>query len=133
MDCLFCKIISKEIPSHVIYEDENTLAFLDIAQDVEGHTLVVPKKHSTNVLDVATEDWLHVMNTVRKIAKHYVEDCGYDGVNIINASGKDAQQSVFHLHIHIIPRRHNDGVDAWPHFTGCATPLLQMWEKLKIK
>ena len=113
-DCIFCKIIKGEIPSYKIYEDEKTYAFLDIACDATGHTLVIPKKHCTNVLDCDDEYLAATMATVQKIAKHYVEDCGYDGVNIINASGKAAQQSVFHLHFHIIPRKNGDGMDLFP-------------------
>ena len=103
MDCIFCKIINGEIPSYKIYEDEYTYAFLDIAKDIEGHTLVIPKKHALNVLDCETEILTKLLETVQRISKHYVEDLGYDGVNILNASGAAAEQSVFHLHFHILP------------------------------
>ena len=103
-DCIFCKIIKGEIPSYKIYEDEKTYAFLDISCDSYGHTLVIPKKHCTNVLDCEKEYLEAVINTVRLISKHYVDDCGFEGVNVLNASGEAAQQSVFHLHFHIIPR-----------------------------
>ena len=114
MDCIFCKIIKGEIPSYKIYEDEYTYAFLDIASDSYGHTLVIPKKHCTNVLDCPNEYLSAVMASVKKIALHYTEDCGFDGVNILNASGEAAQQSVFHLHFHIIPRKKGDNLDIWP-------------------
>lgn len=113
-DCIFCKIIKGDVPSYKIYEDEKTYAFLDIAGDAVGHTLVIPKAHCTNVLDCADDDLKATIAAVKKIAKHYVEDCGYDGVNVINASGKAAQQSVFHLHFHIIPRKTGDGMDLFP-------------------
>ena len=113
-DCLFCKIIDGEIPSYKIYEDEYVYAFLDIACDVYGHTLVVPKCHATNVLDCDKLYLDKVIEAVQKIAKHYVDDLGYDGVNILNASGAAAEQSVFHLHFHVIPRKNGDGVKAWP-------------------
>ena len=113
-DCIFCKIIKGEIPSYKIYEDDKTYAFLDIADDCEGHTLVIPKKHCTNVLDCEAEYLAATAATVQKIARHYVDDCGYDGVNIVNASGEAAQQSVFHLHFHIYPRKNGDGVDLFP-------------------
>ena len=83
-DCIFCKIVRGEIPCHKIYEDENVLAFLDISGDCLGHTLVVPKKHCTNILDVEETELNHVMNVVRIISKHYVDDCGFKGINIIN-------------------------------------------------
>ena len=114
MDCIFCKIINKEIPSNVIYEDEKTFAFLDIANDFYGHTLVIPKKHCKNILDCDNDTLNAVMNTVQKISKHYINNCGFDGVNILNANGKEAEQSVFHLHIHIIPRKDNDNYHIWP-------------------
>ena len=132
MDCIFCKIINKEIPSYKIYEDEYTYAFLDIAKDVDGHTLVIPKKHAVNVLDCDNETLAHVMNTVKKIANHYVNDCGFEGVNILNASGISAQQSVMHLHFHIIPRKSNDNLDAFPHFNGAKEELEYYYNLLKM-
>lgn len=114
MDCIFCKIIKGEIPSYKIYEDEYTYAFLDIASDSYGHTLVIPKKHCTNVLDCEDKYLEAVIKSVKKIANHYVDDCGFDGVNILNASGQSAEQSVFHLHFHIIPRKKDDGMHIWP-------------------
>ena len=133
MDCIFCKIIKGDIPSYKIYEDEYTYAFLDIAKDVDGHTLVIPKKHVVNVLDCDVETLNHVMNTVKKICNHYVDNCGYEGCNILNATGTAAQQSVMHLHFHIIPRKHKDGTDSWPKFNGTKFELSAMHEFLRIK
>lgn len=112
-DCIFCKIISGEIPSYKIYEDDKVYAFLDISCDSYGHTLVIPKNHCTNVLDCNSGDFQAVMAAVQKISRHFVDDCGFDGVNVLNASGKAAQQSVFHLHFHVIPRKEGDGLDTW--------------------
>lgn len=114
-DCIFCKIIGGDVPSYKIYEDENVYAFLDIAGDVFGHTLVVPKNHYENIFDIPENELNSVMNAVKKISKHFLT-VGYTGVNIMNASGVDAQQSVFHLHFHILPRSKNDGLDTWPKF-----------------
>lgn len=133
MSCIFCKIIKGEIPSYKIYEDEYTYAFLDIAKDVDGHTLVIPKKHVVNVLDCDEETLAHVMNTVKKISNHYVNNCGFEGCNILNASGVAAQQTVMHLHFHIIPRKADDKVDSWPHFEGAKESLEFYAELLKIK
>ena len=113
-DCIFCKIIKGEIPSYKIYEDDKVYAFLDIACDAVGHTLVIPKKHFTNVLDCDKEYLDAVIEAVQKISNHYVNDCGFDGVNVLNASGASAEQSVFHLHFHIVPRKQNDGLRMWP-------------------
>ena len=133
MSCIFCKIINQEIPSFKIYEDEYTYAFLDIAKDVDGHTLVIPKKHIENILDVDAETLEHLMNTIQKISKHYVENCGFEGDNILHASGSAAQQTVFHLHFHIIPRTSNDGVDAWPKFSGAKNELEKTFDLLKLE
>ena len=91
-DCIFCKIIQGDIPSHKIYEDDYTYAFLDIAGDAVGHTLVIPKKHCKNILDCDSDTLSHVMDTVQKISKHYVYDCGYDGVNVLNANEQCAKE-----------------------------------------
>lgn len=132
MDCIFCKIINQEIPSYKIYEDDYCYAFLDIAKDIDGHTLVIPKKHCVNVMDCDNETLSHLMNAVKKIANHYIE-LGYGGVNILNASGKAAEQSVFHLHFHIIPRKNDDGMHTFLNFPGTTKSLDDMWEFLKIK
>lgn len=131
-NCIFCKIISGEIPSYKIYEDEFVFAFLDIAGDVYGHTLVIPKKHCTNVLDCDKETLAHVISAVQKISQHFVEHCGFDGVNIMNASGKSAEQSVFHLHFHIIPRKTGDGISAWPFHDKFDMNMGEICEKLKL-
>ena len=102
--CIFCKIISGEVPCHTIYEDDEVIAFLDVSQDVYGHTLVVPKKHVKNILDCDEELLNKVMAVVQKISKHYVENCGIKGVVVTNNNNYEAGQSVFHLHFHILPR-----------------------------
>lgn len=113
-DCIFCKIIAGEIPSYKIYENDKVYAFLDIACDAVGHTLVIPKKHCTNVLD-CDKDYLDaVIEAVQLISKHYVDDCGFTGVNVLNASGASAEQTVFHLHFHVVPRKDGDGLHMWP-------------------
>lgn len=112
--CIFCRIAAGEAPCYKIFEDEDTLAFLDVAGDAEGHTVVIPKRHTENLMTSDGETARHVMDTVKLVSEHYVNHCGYEGVNLLNASGKSAQQSVFHLHFHIIPRKAGDGVNAWP-------------------
>lgn len=132
MDCIFCKIIKGEIPSYKIYEDEKTYAFLDIACDSYGHTLVIPKKHCVNVLDCDDEYLKATIASVKKVADHFVNDCGFDGVNIINASGESAQQTVFHLHFHIIPRKKDDGLDTWALKDKYDLDLKDIHDKLKM-
>ena len=125
-DCIFCRIVNQEIPCMKIYEDTHTLVFLDIAEDVDGHMLAVPKKHVKNLLDCDADTLRHLMDIVKKIAVYCVENCGYEGVNLLNASGESAGQSVSHFHIHIIPRKENDGIDAWPSFKGSQKPLYEL-------
>ena len=132
MDCLFCKIIKGEIPCYKIYEDEYTLAFLDIAKDVDGHTLVIPKKHVDNIFDCDKETLNHVMNAVKLISNHYVTNCGFSGINLINNNGASAEQAIKHLHIHIIPRIENDNIYVFPKFAGAKFSLEDTLNKLKI-
>lgn len=131
-NCVFCKIISGEFSSRKIYENEHVFAFLDIAKDVDGHILVVPKKHVKNILDCDEETLKYLMNAVQKISKHLVDVCGYDGVNLLNASDESAGQTVPHFHVHIIPRKNGDGVDAWPKFNGSNCDLDDMMNKLRL-
>ena len=109
-NCLFCKIIKGEIPCFKIYESEHVLAFLDISKNPEGHTLVIPKVHSCNMLDTLMVDFSRVLEATQQISNHYVNIGFADGVNIYINSGKEAGQEIDHLHVHIIPRRVNDGI-----------------------
>ncbi|MEK6190568.1 MAG: HIT family protein [Carnobacterium alterfunditum] len=104
-DCIFCKIINNEIPSRKIYEDDDVVAFLDITQVTPGHTLVVPKKHVADIFEVDEVLAATVASKIPKIAKAIKKsNPKIKGMNIINNNGKVAYQSVFHSHIHILPR-----------------------------
>ncbi len=112
--CPFCEIIGNDRLAYSIYEDEHTLAFLDINPEVEGHTLVVPKKHVTKLNDLDKETLKLIMETTQKVVLHY-ESIGYcEGANIMASSGVAADQSVPHFHIHVLPRHLDDGFDSWP-------------------
>ncbi len=103
-NCIFCKIGHKEIPSYTIYEDDLCLAMLDISQTTRGHTLVIPKQHFKNILEVDSSVLSHMMEQVQKIALLLQEKLGATGFNVITNTNEIAGQSVFHFHIHIIPR-----------------------------
>ena len=103
-DCIFCQIVSGQIPSSKVYEDEEVLAFLDITQVTTGHTLVIPKKHYRNVLEMDAEAASSLFAPVPKIAKQLQEKLGASGVNIINNNEEAAGQTVFHTHVHLLPR-----------------------------
>ena len=109
-NCVFCKILKGELPCHKIAENEYAIAFLDVSNDAYGHTLVVPKTHCENVVDCSLGVYNGVMALVKRVAEHYVQDCGFGGVNIINNTGACSGQTVMHLHIHVIPRKEKDGV-----------------------
>ena len=103
-DCIFCQIVSGQIPSSKVYEDEEVLAFLDITQVTKGHTLVIPKKHYRNMLEMDAEAASSLFARVPKIAQQLREKLGASGVNIINNNEEAAGQTVFHTHVHLLPR-----------------------------
>lgn len=114
MDCIFCKIISGEIPSSKVYEDEDFLAILDIRPVNHGHTLLIPKKHFVNIFDTDDDIARKIYPTLIKISKGIKEGLLADGINIIQNNEKYAGQEVFHSHIHIIPRFRDDSLKFTP-------------------
>lgn len=102
-DCIFCKIVAKEVPAVVLYEDDSTLAFLNHAPDAPGHTLVVPKAHVRNVLDAPSDIFGHVMETVRILMPAIKDGVGADGMRVSINNESAGGQDVFHLHAHLIP------------------------------
>ncbi len=116
-----------------VYEDEHSLVFMDIAGDVDGHMLAVPKQHAGSIFDCSQETLQHLMAAVKTVSDHCVNACGYDGVNLLNASGESAGQSVPHFHIHIVPRKTGDRIDAWPQFNGAVEEITVLHKKLKMK
>ncbi len=132
MACIFCKIINREVPSRIVFEDDYTMVFMDIARDVDGHMVAIPKKHVKNILDCDTDTLNHLMSSVKTVSNHCVDKCGYQGVNLLNASDESAGQSVPHFHIHIIPRKTGDGIDAWPHLPGTTCEIEEIYKKIKI-
>jgi histidine triad (HIT) family protein len=107
-DCLFCKIVAGEIPSTRVDEDERTVAFMDINPATRGHLLVIPREHSTDLLEVPAEDLDACAQMAKKLAARAKERLGADGVNLLNSRGREAWQTVFHFHVHVIPRYAND-------------------------
>lgn len=102
--CIFCKIINKEIPSSIVYEDDDVLAILDLAQTTLGHTLVMPKKHYANILEIPDDELAHLMSIVKMLAKKISDKLGAKGFNLLVNTNEVAGQTVMHLHVHIIPR-----------------------------
>ena len=107
-DCLFCKIVARELPATVVAEDERTVSFMDINPATRGHALVVPREHSVDLLEIPQEDLAAVAAAAKRLAARAKEALGADGVNLLNSCGAAAWQTVFHFHIHVIPRYRDD-------------------------
>jgi histidine triad (HIT) family protein len=107
-DCIFCKIIAGELPSTIVDEDERTIAFMDIAPATRGHALVIPRAHSAGLLTVGPEDLSAVALASQRLAGRIRERLAADGVNLVNSCGAVAWQTVFHFHVHVIPRYADD-------------------------
>ena len=103
-DCIFCKIVAGEIPVSKVYEDDHFLAFLDISQVTPGHTLVIPKKHARNLLEMTPDETADLFNIVSRVTKKVESATQPQGMNIISNMEEIAGQSVFHTHVHILPR-----------------------------
>ena len=112
--CIFCQIATGKIPTQKIYENQQCLAFLDINPLSHGHTLIIPKKHYENIFDIPTTKLKNIIIVAQEVAKMMKKRLGASGANLLHASGRDAQQSVFHFHIHIVPRYLNDKLNTWP-------------------
>lgn len=112
-DCLFCKIIDGEVPSAKVYEDEHVYAFIDIGQVTEGHTLVIPKQHAKDIYDLSSETAKELFSRIPKLAQAVKDAYHPVGLNIVNNNGEFAGQTIYHVHLHLIPRYDNeDGFDA---------------------
>ncbi|MDP1706512.1 MAG: HIT family protein [bacterium] len=112
MDCLFCKIISGDIPSHVVYQDDNSIAVLDIQPRAPGHVMVLPRRHADNILEVPSADLGAIFQGVQNVTTLLKEKLGPDGFTIGINHGRVSGQTVDHLHIHIIPRWFSDKGDS---------------------
>jgi histidine triad (HIT) family protein len=107
-DCLFCKIAAGELPSEIVQEDEHTLAFMDINPWTRGHALVIPRRHSASLYEVDDEDLGRASSAAKRLALTMRDRLGCDGVNLLNCCQPAAWQTVFHTHIHVIPRYDDD-------------------------
>ncbi len=115
-ECSFCKIIAGKLHSNKIYGNENCLVFAPLKENIiaKGHMLVIPKKHYADIYDIPKVELHRIIDAVKTISQKLKEKYNADGINFFHASGKVAQQSCFHFHIHLIPRYKDDGLDTWP-------------------
>ena len=130
-DCIFCAIAAGEIPSFKVYEDDAVLAYLDINPFSKGHTLVIPKAHSTGLLDTADETLAQVLARVKKVAAHLKAALPCDGFNILQNNGAAAGQTVMHLHFHIVPRYGAEPI-AFESKPGDRQELVALAERLRM-
>ena len=109
-DCIFCAIVRGDAPARVVHEDERTLAFMDINPWTRGHALVIPKAHATDLGEIGEDDLAAVAATAKRVAARQRERLDAEGVNLLNSYGAAAWQTVFHFHMHVIPRYADDGM-----------------------
>ncbi len=107
-DCIFCKIIAGEVPGQIVEEDERTVAFMDINPATRGHLLVIPRAHARNLLEISPEDLGATIATAQRMAQRVNQRLQPAGINLINSCGSAAWQTVFHFHVHVIPRYEDD-------------------------
>src|SRR6478736_10017644 len=107
-DCIFCKIVAGELPSIRVYEDERVIAIMDINPATKGHALVIPREHAADLHEIGDEDLAHSALVAKDLARRAVRGFGADGITIMQSNGTAAWQTVFHYHLHVIPRYHGD-------------------------
>jgi histidine triad (HIT) family protein len=133
-DCVFCKIMAKQIPATVVHEDEHTLAFMDIGQVNPGHVLVALKKHVENIFALDEAQAAAVFGSVARVARAIRGAFEPQGLSVYQANGAAAGQTVFHLHIHLVPRYEGDGMAlTWPVKNPPRDKLAEYAEKIKAK
>ncbi len=134
-NCIFCKISSGEIPSKTIYEDEEFRVILDISPATKGHALILPKEHYANIYEMPEQTAGHAMILAKKLAAHMTETLQCDGLNIMQNNGEAAGQTVFHFHMHLIPRYEQDGnADklCWNHLELSQEEFAEIQQKLSL-
>lgn len=131
-NCIYCKIIKGELPSYTIYEDDHFKAILDIFPSSLGHTLIVPKNHYSDLLELGEKESQEIIGFSKKIAGVLKEVLGCDGINILQNNGKAAGQTVFHYHMHLIPRYENDTVNmGWKPLEPTSEELKSTLDRIK--
>lgn len=132
--CVFCKIVKGEIPSNTIYEDDNVKVILDIAPAAKGHAVLLAKHHAANIFELDAEQAGKIFSVVPKVAAALKEELGCDGMNILQNNGTQAGQTVFHLHIHFIPRWQEDAVNiSWTQGSYAEGEAAALAEKLAAR
>jgi histidine triad (HIT) family protein len=107
-NCIFCGIVAGEVPAQIVDSDEHTVAFMDISPATRGHALVVPRRHSADLMEISDEDLCRTMTAARRLARRMDEVLAPDGFNVLNSCRPAAWQTVFHFHVHVVPRYEDD-------------------------
>lgn len=130
--CIFCRLVAGEIPAERVYEDALTIAFMDIGQVNPGHVLVASKRHAATLLDLTAEEAGAIMQTAQRIAFAVRDAFDPPGLTLLQANGKEGDQTVFHCHMHVVPRHGNDGIGlSWPRKDPPAAVLAEYAQKLR--
>ncbi len=131
-DCIFCKIVAGEVPGQIIAEDERTISFMDISPATRGHTLVIPRRHARDLLEIEPEDLAATMLAAQRVARVVKDRLGADGVNLLNSCGAPAWQTVFHFHVHVIPRYDDDPLRLpWIPSSGDPDEIAQVADQMR--
>jgi histidine triad (HIT) family protein len=131
-DCIFCRIIAGELPGQIIEEDDRTMALMDINPATRGHALVIPRRHARDLLEIEPAELEATILAAKRLAAKMPERLGADGVNLLNSCGRAAGQTVFHFHIHVIPRYEGDPLRLpWTPHEGDSEEIAKAAEALR--
>ena len=131
-ECIFCAIVSGDAPATIVDEDEHTISFMDIHPWTRGHALVIPREHSRNLHEISEDDLGHAMRAAKRLAAKMRDTLGADGVNLLNSTERAAWQTVYHFHVHVIPRYEDDPLELPVHPTEAdADEVKQIAEQLR--
>jgi histidine triad (HIT) family protein len=131
-DCLFCGIVAGDVPGQIVDSDEHTVAFMDISPATKGHALVVPREHADDLMDISDADLERTMAAARRLARRMDEALEPDGFNILNSCRPAAWQTVFHFHVHVVPRYDDDPLELpWVPREGDAEEIEQIADKIR--
>jgi histidine triad (HIT) family protein len=131
-DCIFCQIVAGQIPAQIVAEDERTVSFMDISPGSRGHALVIPRRHARDLWEIEPEELAAVMKAAQRLALRVRERLGADGVNLIHSTGAAAWQTVFHFHVHVLPRYEDDPLRLpWTPAPGDPDEIAALAEQLR--
>jgi histidine triad (HIT) family protein len=132
-DCIFCRIVERTVESLIIYEDDHAVGFVPLQPAVSGHTVMAPKPHHADIYSIPANVLSALMTSCQTLATRWRQQLNVTGVNVLHASGIDADQSVFHFHVHLFPRFPDDGIEAWPALEGPRQSREEMHARFRVR